>query len=52
VPRIAQARGLPEPEVRRLVEANTAPPVLGVLGKPTVNVLRLNLALDAAAANR
>lgn len=47
VPRVAQARRLPEDEVRRLVAANTARPALYFLGEPVVNVLALNLALDA-----
>jgi K+-transporting ATPase ATPase C chain len=47
VPRVARERGLPEVEVRRLVEANTAGRQLGILGEPRVNVLELNLALDA-----
>ena len=46
VPRIAQARHLPEDHVRALVERNIQPRAMGVWGEPRVNVLLLNLALD------
>jgi K+-transporting ATPase ATPase C chain len=46
--RIAAARGAPEAEVLKVIEANVSPPVLGIFGQPTVNVLKTNLALDAA----
>jgi len=46
IPRVAAARSLPEAQLRRLVEDNTIGRLLGVLGEPHVNVLKLNLALD------
>jgi K+-transporting ATPase ATPase C chain len=50
VPRVAKARQVPEDRLRQLVADNTEGRLIGLLGEPRVNVLALNLALDAATS--
>src|SRR5947209_2533637 len=52
VPRVAKARGLAAERVRQLAAENTTGRTLGLLGEPRINVLKLNLALDALPPGR
>ncbi|MGA7322982.1 MAG: K(+)-transporting ATPase subunit C [Rhodomicrobium sp.] len=48
VPRVAKVRLLPADRVRQIVDANVRGRFLGIIGEPRVNVLALNMSLDAA----
>jgi K+-transporting ATPase ATPase C chain len=48
VPRVARERGTSEENIRQLLRQSTNARQLGFLGEPRVNVLQLNIALDAA----
>lgn len=50
IARVAKARGVPPDRVSTIVTETTENPVLGLIGESRVNVLKLNLALDAALA--
>ena len=49
--RVATVRKLPPDAVQTLIDQSTQRPILGLLGEPVVNVLQLNLALDAHSSH-
>jgi K+-transporting ATPase ATPase C chain len=50
IPRIAAARNLPVEQIQRLIAESTTQPLVSFIGKPVVNVLLVNRALDALQA--
>ena len=50
VPRVAKARAIPEDQVLKLVQAQVQDRVIGIIGEPHINVLKLNMALNAMQA--
>lgn len=51
IPRVAAARQLTPEQVRRLVAEHTQKPLVSFIGMPVVNIVELNLALDALRKN-
>ncbi|MFS2167979.1 potassium-transporting ATPase subunit KdpC [Variovorax sp. Varisp62] len=49
--RVARVRGIPLAQIQLLIDKNTQKPLLGLLGESRVNVLALNIALDAASGS-
>ncbi|OKB68290.1 potassium-transporting ATPase subunit C [Serratia marcescens] len=50
--RVAQAHAIPEQEIESLINAHIQPPAWGIFGEPRVNVLELNMALQAALGSQ
>lgn len=51
IPRVAKARQLPVAQVEALVAAHTQTPLISFIGQPVVNIVELNMALDALKDN-